>query len=295
MERQPNTIYVASISYGKDSCAMLEAIKRLGYPLDRIISAQVWATDDIPADLPEMYEWKAKADEIIFAKYDIKVERVRVVGLDYDKQFYRKVKDSRASAINSSNWNNSHNLPVNEYYGFPVQKGAWCNSKLKIAALDCWKNNAIRQGFNIVQYIGIANDEPLRIERHKDKKGIVMPLVDIGWTEADCRAWCEQNGLLSPVYTHGTRDGCWFCHNQGVGQLRNLRKNHPDLWALLLKWDTDSPVTFHADGHTVHDFDKRFECEDKGWFKPDDSRFKWSWLKKPPARQMTIFDLENEK
>lgn len=39
--REPNTIYVASISYGKDSLAMLEAIKKLGYPLDRIVSIQV--------------------------------------------------------------------------------------------------------------------------------------------------------------------------------------------------------------------------------------------------------------
>lgn len=74
--REPNTIYVASISYGKDSLAMLEAIKRLGYPLDRIVSIQVWATDTIPADLPEMYEWKAKADEIIYQKYGIRVERI---------------------------------------------------------------------------------------------------------------------------------------------------------------------------------------------------------------------------
>lgn len=76
MKRQPNTIYVASISYGKDSLAMLEAIKRLGYPLDRIVSVQVWATDTIPADLPEMYEWKNKADEIIYQKYGLRVERV---------------------------------------------------------------------------------------------------------------------------------------------------------------------------------------------------------------------------
>ena len=76
VEREPNTVYVASISYGKDSLAMLEAIKKLGYPLDRIISIQVWATDTIPADLPEMYEWKAQADEIIYQKYGIRVERI---------------------------------------------------------------------------------------------------------------------------------------------------------------------------------------------------------------------------
>lgn len=56
-----------------------------------------------------------------------------------------------------------------------------------------------------------------------------------------------------------------------------LRKNHPELWALLMKWDLDSPVPFHADGHTVHDFDRRFSLEDRGKV-PADRRFRWSML-----------------
>ena len=78
-------------------------------------------------------------------------------------------------------------------------------------------------------------------------------------------------------YTTATRGGCWFCHNQSVGQLRFLRKNHPDLWALMLKWDADSPVTFKADGHTVHDYDRRFALEDDGMILPDEP-FRWAML-----------------
>ena len=89
---------------------------------------------------------------------------------------------------------------------------------------------------------------------------------------------CEENDLLSPIYTTATRGGCWFCHNQSVNQLRLLRKNYPELWALMLKWDKDSPVTFHADGHTVHDFDMRFQMEDAGLIYPDDKGFRWSML-----------------
>lgn len=69
--------YIASLSYGKDSIAMLEAIKLLGLPLDRIVHAEVWATDTIPADLPPMVEFKAKADEIIRDRYGIEVEHFR--------------------------------------------------------------------------------------------------------------------------------------------------------------------------------------------------------------------------
>lgn len=76
MERLPNTEYVLSLSYGKDSLACLEAISLLGYPLDRIVHAEVWATDTIPADLPPMVEFKKYADQIILDRYGIKVEHI---------------------------------------------------------------------------------------------------------------------------------------------------------------------------------------------------------------------------
>lgn len=59
--------------------------------------------------------------------------------------------------------------------------------------------------------------------------------------------------------------------------MRLLRRNYPDLWALMLKWDNDSPVTFKADGHTVHDFDERFKLEDEGIVSADE-QWKWSYL-----------------
>ena len=52
--------HILSLSYGKDSLACLGAIEKLGWPLDRIIHAEIWATDTIPADLPPMVEFKEK-------------------------------------------------------------------------------------------------------------------------------------------------------------------------------------------------------------------------------------------
>lgn len=72
----PNTVCVACISHGKDSLAMLRAIKHLGLPLHRIVTSDVWATQDIPADLPKMWEWKQKADSIIKELYGIEVEHI---------------------------------------------------------------------------------------------------------------------------------------------------------------------------------------------------------------------------
>ena len=105
----------------------------------------------------------------------------------------------------------------------------------------------------------------------------VSPLAALGWTEADCRRWCEENGLLSPIYTSAARGGCWFCHNQSVAQLRILRSTYPELWALLLKWDADSPVSFKPDRHTVHDYEERFALEEQGFISASDP-FKWRSL-----------------
>ena len=71
-----NTICVACISHGKDSNAMLRAIKHLGLPLHRIVTTDVWATQDIPANLPEMWKWKKEADKIIKDLYGIEVEHI---------------------------------------------------------------------------------------------------------------------------------------------------------------------------------------------------------------------------
>ena len=67
---------VLSLSYRKDSLACLGAIEQLGWPLDRIIHAEVWATDTIPADLPPMVEFKKKADAIIEKRWGIRVEHI---------------------------------------------------------------------------------------------------------------------------------------------------------------------------------------------------------------------------
>lgn len=225
--------------------------------------------------------------------------------LTYEKIFYRPRQKRRGVSnlwIPNGQGSVVQQLPQErcpqEITGFPTRWSQFCTGELKKDILRQslgsrslstgeigarvskpeFSDSALKRGANtnIVQYLGIAADEPERIARH-NKPGFAMPLVEVGWDEAYCRKWCEERGLLSPIYTTATRGGCWFCHNQGVDQLRQLRKNYPDLWALLMKWDLDSPVTFHADGHTVHDFDKRFQYEDEGKL-PKDKRFRWKML-----------------
>lgn len=144
--------------------------------------AEVLATDTIPADLPPMVEFKAKADAIIKERWGIEVEHIRG-RLTYEQAFYRVL--------------GGDNRP-GEIYGWPFPKGPYCNSDVKMPPLD-----KIERG-NIT-YVGIAVDEPNRFHTLSDTKK--SPLVEDGWTEAMCREWCEKNDLLSPIYTTATRGG----------------------------------------------------------------------------------------
>lgn len=176
---------ILSLPYGKDSIACIGAIEQLGWPLDRIIHAEVWATDTIPADLPPMVEFKAKADKIIKECWGIEVEHVCAMRngrkVTYESVFYRARKSSR-------NGNTLHKM-----YGWPFQKGPWCNDRLKVGVLDAIGKAGI-------QYIGIAADEPNRFHSLTETK--ISPLVAAGWDEAYCRNWCIENNLLSPYLHH---------------------------------------------------------------------------------------------
>lgn len=252
--------HILSLSYGKDSLACLGAIEELGWSLDRIVHAEVWATDTIPAELPPMVEFKEKADKIIKERYGIEVEHYKG-NCTFEQGFYfKRGRTGRKTKFDG------------KVYGWPMQRGQWCLQQLKLPALNkCHTNDCI-------EYIGIAADETRRLGVLSDTKK--SPLLEAGWNEGYCRKWCEENDLLSPIYTTSTRGGCWFCHNQGVEQLRQLRHNYPEYWGLMLKWDNDSPIAFHADGHTVHDFDRRFQLEDEGVIFPSE-RFRWAMLTEP--------------
>lgn len=253
--REVRKPHVLSCSYGKDSLACIGAIQELGLPLDRIIHCEVMATDTIPADLPPMVEFKAKADEIIFQMTGIKVEHIRS-SLTYEAHFLKHKKNGCI-------------------YGWPGTLSRWCTSDLKRDILE-----KAQKGCHV--YIGYAVDEPKRIVRLKS--GMSAPLAEIGWTESDAMEWCRRHDLVSPVYTGVTsRGGCWFCHLKPVEELRVMRKQYPDYWRKMLEWD-ESARKYAGDRsfkrpHYLCDYERRFAAEDAGMIDPK-KPFRWSMIDK---------------
>ena len=82
--------YIASISYGKDSCTIphvcLEVLK---LPLTKLVTVDVMFSDELSGDYPEVAEFKQKADEIFKQRYGLEVVHLRAKKT-YESHFSHK-------------------------------------------------------------------------------------------------------------------------------------------------------------------------------------------------------------
>lgn len=233
--------HIVSFSGGKDSTAMLLRMIDEGWKIDEIVFVNIMATNTLGGEFPLMYEYIEKIDAYCKEHIGIGITKINHPnGLSFEDYFYKvKQKGKRAGEI----------------YGFPYTLGAWCNSRLKMLAIDSYFN---KQGEHI-RYIGIAHDEPKRLAKLEENE--IAPLDIWKMTEEDCLKYIKEKGFWNPLYDDFKRLGCWFCPKQNLKSLKVVYEKYPELWQQLLKWDLDSPVTFRADGKTVKDLDERFKKE----------------------------------
>lgn len=69
--------YIASLSFGKDSLAMLIKIKELGLPLDEVIYCDIRFNEQLSGEMPKMANFIPKAEKILKDKYGIEVKHLR--------------------------------------------------------------------------------------------------------------------------------------------------------------------------------------------------------------------------
>ena len=238
---------IFNLSFGKDSMATLLLAIEKWLPIDHVMYVDIRFSPEISGEHPLMAEWIPTAEKRLKEKFGIVVEHV-YSGVSFVEQFYKVTQKG------------NH---VGDIYGFPYVVGAWCNSMLKVAAIQKY----LKQFDTFTQFIGIAYDEPVRWERmlkkETDMRKFRSLLVENRLTEQDAFRICDRYGLLSPMYKTEDgifRGGCWFCPKQNLATLKILKTEYPKLWEKLLQWQRDSPFPFKMN-LTIYDLDRRFTKE----------------------------------
>lgn len=237
-------LHVVSFSGGKDSTAMLLRMIEENYPIDIILYC------DTGLEFPEMEEHIDKVEKYIGRS---------ITRLKSEKDFMywatehiREVKSDKIPGTKSGDIVNG--------YGYPTLFSRWCTNKLKTQVISNYFKE-LRKDFEIIEYVGIAVDEP---KRKRDK---VYPLIEWKMTEVDCLQYCYDRGFnWGGLYEIWNRVSCWCCPLQSLGDLRKLKKHRPELWDRLKEMDNELSKTLRPNFHidkSLTDIERRFEVEDE--------------------------------
>lgn len=227
-------LHVVSLSGGKDSTAMLLRMVEEGWPIDVILFC------DTGLEFDSMYRHIARLEQYIGRP----ITRLKA-SVTFEYLFRDHIPKRKNPALHGK-----------AGYSWPGPRNRWCTAKLKTQVLDQYMRK-LSEGREIVQYIGIAADEPNRVKNFR------YPLVEWGMTEADCLEYCRIRGFdWDGLYDVFSRVSCWCCPLQSMDELRKLRKHFPELWQQLREWDHQTWRSYLKD-YTVDQLDKRFALEDE--------------------------------
>ena len=233
--------YIASFSGGKDSTASIILAHENGDPLDLIIFSEVMFDEEISGELPEHMEFIRNKCIPIFESWGYKVEILRSEKT-YMDCFNHVVTKPRKNPKNKG-----------KRKGFVMVGHCDVQRECKLKPINEYFKNISKETF--VQYVGIAADEPKRLERLRGTNSISL-LEKYEYTEEMALELCKKYNLLSPIYDFTMRGGCWFCPNARYAELKHLRKYHRNLWDKLLElekrtdligniWNTLTKTSMH--------------------------------------------------
>lgn len=208
---------VVSFSGGKDSTAMLLHMIEIGEHIDEVINV------DTGMEFPEMY------DHILSVKDFVVRNGIKYTSLRNENTFEFMALHKE---IKSKKFGTHHG------YGWPTPVIRWCTRHMKLDLLNKYLKK-ISEDFDLIQCIGLASDEFKRLERpHNQQKGHRHPLVEWGWSEADCLQYCYDRGYdWGGLYDLFNRVSCWCCPLAPISELRKLWTYYPSLWDRLQEWE----------------------------------------------------------
>ena len=228
--------YIASVSFGKDSLAMLLRLLEENKPLDEVVFY------DTGMEFKAIYNIRDKIIKLL------KQRNIKFTELKPKCEFCYKMIDKPVKAKNGTT-----------HYGY-----SWCGGRCrwgtteKLVALEKYCKGA-------VEYVGIAVDEPKRLE--KERKGNKQfPLAEWGMTEKDCLQYCYDKGYNwledgVELYSILDRVSCWCCANKNLKELKNYYLYLPKYWNKLKQLQSKTDRPFKYNKYTIFDLEEKFKLE----------------------------------
>ena len=238
--------YVASCSFGKDSLAQIIIAMEKGDPIDEVIYSEVMFTKTVSAEFPEHRNFI----------YNVAIPKLKYL-------YGLKTVVLRAD---KTMWDNFHTVRVRGEHagklrGFPIPGLCDINRDCKIPPIMKYLGSQVDE---VTQYIGIAADEPKRLARLIPPKQVSL-LSKYGITEEMAMEMCKKVGLRSPIYDITSRNGCFFCPNASMREIRHLYYHHPTLWRFLhqLQETPNTSRNCFTRSKPVFDYEKQFTDEER--------------------------------
>ena len=210
--RQRRPWHIASVSWGKDSLAMLLRLIQEGAPLDEVVFY------DTGMEFEAIYKERDRFLQGLL-RYGVKYTELRPENPMWWDMFARPVRSRATGEIHKHG------------YGWCGGSCRW-GTTAKTRALDRYA-----EALGAQVYVGIAADETARLEK-ETKPYKLHPLESWGMTETDCLALCyekgatwEQDGVR--LYDILDRVSCWCCRNKNQRELKAIHENLPHHWKLL--------------------------------------------------------------
>lgn len=227
-------LHIVSLSGGKDSTAMLLRMLEEGWQVDLILFC------DTGLEFAGMYHHIDKLEKYIGRT---------ITRLKSEKSFEYFFFEHSPKRKNPA-------LVGYKGFSWSGPRNRWCTAVLKTRVIDAYLAK-LAKDYEIIQYIGIAADEPQRIRNY------CYPLVEWGMTESDCLDYCKERGFdWDGLYDIFSRVSCWCCPLQSYDELRKLRRHFPELWAKLRDWDSRTWRTF-LKHYSVEQLEIRFAFEEE--------------------------------
>lgn len=213
--------YIASFSGGKDSTASIILAHENNEPLDLIIFCEVMFDENISGELPEHIDFIKNQAFPLFHSWGYKTQIIHG-STNYMELFNHRIERTTKAERKGMK------------AGFPMPMRCCLNRSCKVRPIQKFYKE--RNMDEITQYIGIAIDEPKRLERLDDgSNNKISLLAKYGYTEEMALDLCKKYNLLSQIYEFAPRGGLLVLSKCQLCRIKTFKAISPGFMECVTK------------------------------------------------------------